>query len=160
MELKIIEADVSFREKIKSCQFKNHLEISVNNENEKELQIKDLPNDFPQLFSDELFIKGKNWILSDGENVYGCISVFPKENGVGFLNNFSVDKELRGKKYGLKLFNEAMDYARKNYDSIELITLPIRMASAVNMYEKEGFKVLKEINNDPYIIWLMCINFK
>jgi ribosomal protein S18 acetylase RimI-like enzyme len=62
---------------------------------------------------------------------------------------------LRGKGFGLKLFQIAMEYAEKNYKKIMLYTLPDRMNTAASMYERGGFKVVTEQQNDMYLVWKM-----
>jgi ribosomal protein S18 acetylase RimI-like enzyme len=158
MNFVIKEASSTDREEIKTFHVANHYEISVNNEIELKIQTEDILNDFPQLYDQQLFDEGKNWILFDENNnkIIGCISVFPTtESSVALLNNFSVDKSLRGQGFGLKLFQIAMDFAEKNYKKIILYTLPDRMNAAASMYERGGFKVATEQQIDMYLVWKM-----
>ena len=156
--IQLKKADVNQREAVKTFHIPNHLNISVSNETERKIQTDDLETDFPQLYDDKLFSEGITWILIDvnDNSIKGCVSIFPTKNSsIGYLNNFSVDENIRGKGFGNLLFETALEFAEKNYKTIQLITLPNRMKTALKVYKKNDFVLIEEMKEGPYVVWKM-----
>jgi len=87
------------------------------------------------------------------KNISSCICTF-YNNGkasVMLIDNVQTKKEFRGKGYGTKLINKAMNLAKKNkVDSVELVVNK-NDEIAKRLYEKTGFK---KTNKDYYRIIL------
>jgi len=173
-------ATLSEREEIKQFHVSNHLATSVRNEKEREVQEKDLPNDFPALYSDEEFSKGKVWIARDEQTneLIGCISLYVCQEGeehMGAISGFvqvsnrsdddmalgkkawihmlSVHPERRGKGLGRTLLNVALDEAKSQHvDRVLLITLPEVMQPAIKLYESVGFELLERVQTTHYLV--------
>ncbi|XMB86300.1 ribosomal protein S18-alanine N-acetyltransferase [Mycoplasmatota bacterium WC44] len=76
----------------------------------------------------------------DEENIIGYIGlwcVFEK----GQITNFYILPDYRGKKFGEKFLDYAMDYAKEN--GVQQLTLEVRESNkvAINLYQKHGFFV-------------------
>lgn len=133
---------------MKEFHIANHLEETCHCPSEREHQICDSLEDFPQLHSAESFHHVKFWLAIDSaDNIVGCIGLLPDENkpnGITWLNTFSVAKDKRGKKIGSRLLAEALgavetEFVRlvtlSNHRSIDVIGL------ARKMYEKNKFEI-------------------
>lgn len=83
------------------------------------------------------------------ENIASCLCTF-YNNGkanVMIIDSFFVKEEFRGKGYGTKLINKAINLAKKQKaDSVELNVNRDNLA-AINLYKKSGFK---KTNKDYY----------
>ncbi len=87
------------------------------------------------------------------ENISSCLCTF-YNNGkadIMVIDSLQTKKKFRGKGYGTKLINKAINLAKKlKADSIELNVNRDNLA-AINLYKKSGFK---KTNKDYYRILL------
>ena len=76
------------------------MEASTANEKELQIQTDDLPNDFPEFYDTEKFLKAKYWVArhkSSGE-ILGGIGLRPDGDGnhhIEWLNGFAVKSTAR-----------------------------------------------------------------
>jgi len=142
-----------------------HLESSVRNETELHNQIKDLPTDFPALFSDELFSAEttRYWVAEaitgtgsgTGPTIVGSIGLLDQTdedaNPVTHLNSFSVEHSYRGKGLGRRLLHTALlDCVQRGVTRVQLLTLGDVLEPAVRLYASAGFVVVREHNLSTY----------
>lgn len=83
------------------------------------------------------------------ENISSCLCTF-YNNGkanVMLIDNVQTKEEFKGRGYGIKLIEKAIDLAKKqNVDSVELNVNRDNLA-AINLYKKSGFE---KTNKDYY----------
>lgn len=97
----------------------------------------------------ELF-KEKNsvlWVAEIDGVAVGCCGIFPTEGleqGYCELVKFYISNAVRGKGVGKELMLASIESAKElGYEYIYLESLP-HFSKAIKMYEKSGFKVVKE----------------
>lgn len=71
------EGTVEERPLIAEFLFKNHVDASARNEEERKDQTDECPDDFPDLVNDEIFKQGKCWIILDQTTIVGGIGYIP-----------------------------------------------------------------------------------
>jgi GNAT superfamily N-acetyltransferase len=156
-------ARTSERESIKCMHIQNHIELAVSNDLELDLKNKSLCCDFAELYNENLFVQGVNWVLVDEEDrIVGSISIYPdsEDDTVAWLKNYSINSSQRGKGVGLLLFNTALDYCKPHFKTVKLATLPDRMKVAGTIYEKAGFVLTKTEIEGPWLIGYMELLLK
>jgi GNAT superfamily N-acetyltransferase len=133
----------------------NHLAETAHYPGERESQMEDLPNDFPQLYDEAVFATEHFFLgFADSvEGIAGCVGIIPdtEERGVCWMNTFSVAKSMRGRGLGRDLLLKALDTARhQGYTTVRLVTLgehseqqPV-MAKARALYEQNGFVMVRK----------------
>lgn len=96
------------------------------------------------------------------ERILGAVYVdgeCSKEEGVSRLRFFIVDPSIQGLGIGGKLFKAAMDFVKeKGFRECRLSTIS-HLAVARKMYEKEGFKVVKEFQFDGFGVPFTSLNY-
>ena len=86
-------------------------------------------------------------LISDGK-VAGTVAVRKDDEDTAELKAMYLDKDLRGKGYGLKLLELAVDYSRKKgYKRIVLDSMS-KYGAALRLYEKYGFKRIERYNDN------------
>jgi GNAT superfamily N-acetyltransferase len=92
------------------------------------------------------------WTASMGGHVEGSIAIdaiHTEKEGV-HLRWFIVSETLRGKEVGNRLINEVINFCRnKKYPHIYLWTFK-GLDAARHLYEKNGFKLVKEFTGDQW----------
>ena len=91
---------------------------------------------------------GNFWIAKIDSKIIGTISLLDIGNRKGALRKMFVDKEYRGKEFGVgqELLNTLMDWARdKGFTEIFLGTTA-KFIAAQRFYEKNGFKEIDKQN--------------
>lgn len=86
-------------------------------------------------------------IVEYANKAYGFISTMPKEkhSGIYRIEKIYILKEAQGLGIGKKLINHVEEIAReKGFTTLELNVN--RNNPAIGFYEKEGFKIVKEVN--------------
>lgn len=87
------------------------------------------------------------WLAIVGQEIIGTCGIFPTKglpNGCIELVKFYIKSTYRGKGLGKKLMEISLDKAREiGFESVYLESLP-QLNTAVGMYEKAGFKHIKE----------------
>jgi len=106
-------------------------------------------------------LNGMFWLLIDENNdVVGTIAIKRDDsnNSFGILKRFYVDKQLRNKGLGSKLFNKVIDFCKINkIDIIKLNNDSIKMSSGNSFYIKKGFKEIIK-RKDGYVSMELKIN--
>eukprot|EP00584_Thalassiosira_punctigera_P015438 CAMPEP_0172572494 /NCGR_PEP_ID=MMETSP1067-20121228/135313_1 /TAXON_ID=265564 ORGANISM="Thalassiosira punctigera, Strain Tpunct2005C2" /NCGR_SAMPLE_ID=MMETSP1067 /ASSEMBLY_ACC=CAM_ASM_000444 /LENGTH=173 /DNA_ID=CAMNT_0013365045 /DNA_START=63 /DNA_END=584 /DNA_ORIENTATION=+ len=131
----------------------NHLDETCHCPGEREHQIGDLKDDFPQLYSAEVFRRGSFRVATaePGGKILGCVGLVPDEeepDEVTWLNTFSVSREVRGRGVGSELLRWALGAVETG--RVRLVTLGGHsegkdvMGVARSMYEKSGFALYKK----------------
>ena len=140
-KLSLKVADVKERTIIKDKVINNWL-CSCPNENVRKAEFDDLQDDFKSLYDDNLFIKGKYFILKNlKEEINGCICLEHKENlKEAELKCFYVNPTYRGEGYGRLLIDELFNEAKKQeIVKITLVTISY-LEVAAKIYSEYGFK--------------------
>jgi len=170
----IRRAKESDRIPIRDFHVANHLAETCHYAGERDHQIADLEDDFPQLYQKEIFSKGKLWIAvaiphknsQVKEDIVGSIGLLPdtttveevgeeknSSHSIWWLNTFSVAKEVRGNGVGSKLFKLALKEAVNSDDKIEVLRLVTLgnhsegksvMNVARKLYKRNGFQFIKK----------------
>ncbi|WP_406670431.1 GNAT family N-acetyltransferase [Methanolobus sp. ZRKC4] len=86
--------------------------------------------------------------LHDGK-VVGTSAVRCLDSDSCEIKRLYVKNECRGKGLGLALFRKALDFAERNYSSIQLKT-DSSLEKAISMYLRHDFIVIKEENGTVY----------
>ena len=98
---------------------------------------------------------GNFWIaIDDEENIIGTICLDKKEDNIGELKKLYVHNDYRGKGLAHILYDELINFARKNNIlQIELSTYTI-LEAAIKFYIKKGFKMIQRglKQDDVYFI--------
>jgi ribosomal protein S18 acetylase RimI-like enzyme len=141
------------RQRLHDFHIPNHLACSTD-AREIANQIKDLPEDFPSLHSDECFalsvffvavLEEDKAIEQEQQPIVGVISVSTRncKDGVYKIECLSVAEKFRTKGVGGRLLSTAIEHCRliKDCKAIELVTLRGRMDSAIRLYHRAGFLV-------------------
>jgi len=137
-------ADAKERTILKEKVISNWLS-SCPNENVRKAQINDLKDDFKSLNDDNLFKKGKYFILKDSkEEINGSICLeFNENEKEAELKCFYVNPEYRGQGYGRLLMDELIYEAKfQEIVKINLVTISY-LEVAAKFYSKYGFKNVK-----------------
>lgn len=93
--------------------------------------------DIPKYYTNRM---GRYFVLAEGENIIGSIAVSKITESVCKLRHFYVAKEYRGRGWGRKLYDEALEFIRgAGYDEIWLSTAA-NFKEAIAFYERAGFK--------------------
>lgn len=98
--------------------------------------------DDPEVF----YVKpgGAFYLLKDEEKIIGTIGVINKGVKIAEFKRFYVDKDYRGKGYGTKLFNYALDFCKNSrFEKVEFET-DKELKKGHEFYKKKGFKIVKE----------------
>jgi GNAT superfamily N-acetyltransferase len=86
---------------------------------------------------------GRIWLADDEQGLTGCIAITREGERHGRVRWFLVASRARGQRLGRRLFDEAMDYARERFDTLELDTFS-ELTTAARMYKSVGFVVTDE----------------
>ncbi len=84
---------------------------------------------------------GRLWLAYDGDELTGSIGVTRERPGRGRLRWFLVSRRARGQGLGRRLLDEALAYARDEFDSLELETFS-ELTAAAALYREAGFVLL------------------
>lgn len=83
---------------------------------------------------------GAFWLAIEDDTVIGTIGLILKGNDSAILKKFFVEKEYRNKKIGLSLYQNLLDFAKKNNVKSIILDTPSVAISSHKFYEKNGFK--------------------
>ena len=153
-----------------------HLKLSVRNEKELFDQTNELPDDFPALYSEELFLNDKitHYLVavtnSVDNRIIGSIGILDDEKNynndvttikTAKLNSFFVSKEYQNMGIGQDLMNEALQQAKlRHIQRIEVLTMREVYDNAIQLYQKYGFTIFKDYKSPHYNIIEMCLFIK
>ncbi len=94
------------------------------------------------------------YLLKKNNLIVGSIAVTDEENKIAEISRLYLDKNVRGKGFGNKLIDLAIQFCKeKRFNKIILSSDKI-FKTAHNLYQKKGFKVVKELD-DEYIMELI-----
>jgi len=83
---------------------------------------------------------GAFFLLCDGDEIVGSCAISPASTRTIALRRMYVKSAYRGKGWGQKLLDEALQFARlKGYGKVFLYTHPV-FSEAIEFYKKNGFK--------------------
>ena len=90
------------------------------------------------------------WCLVSDEKVLGTVAVKRIDDFTSELKALYLSKELRGKGYGYRLLDIAVNYSKeKGYQRIVLDSMSA-YGDALRLYEKYGFKHIPRYNENQY----------
>lgn len=93
--------------------------------------------DDPNKYYDAFFI------LLDDDRIKGTIAIKHHDDETAEVKRLYIDKDTRGKGYGSRLFDKAIEFVRiKKFKKVILDTW-VRFETAVILYKKRGFKEIK-----------------
>lgn len=102
---------------------------------------------------DEFYIKkgGMFFVLLDEDQIIGTIGIINQGAGLAELKRFYVDINYRGKGYGTKIFEKALEFCKNNgFKKIEFETGKA-FKQGHEFYKKQGFKTVKEDKESFYM---------
>jgi GNAT superfamily N-acetyltransferase len=135
---------------------RSHLDASGYCPAALEVQISELPADFPSLYDAARFAAGASWVAeARGGALVGCVGFTPGDDDdsggapagpAASLDFFFVHPRLRGCGLGRALLHTAARAAAAaGYARLQLLTLGCRYAGAVALYRSEGFVEYKAL---------------
>ena len=143
-KIKIKEYSEEYKEQIKDVIGKTLADISVIDRNSLPINDEDL-NKIKEIYSG----KGRFWIALDNNNVIGTVAIRDMGNHAAKLNRMFVLVEYHGSGVGQKLFDHAINFAKKQgFTKIVLNTHEL-MHRAHGFYEKNNF-IRKGKKEDKY----------
>ncbi len=84
---------------------------------------------------------GEIFFVLDGTGTpKGTCAVVPVGDGVWYLTKMAVDPEAQGRRYGHRLVEAAVDWVRDRGGSRLTLTSNRRLAPALSLYAKHGFR--------------------
>lgn len=83
-------------------------------------------------------------MIKDKGKIIGTIAIKNKGNGIAGLKRFYVDKNYRGKGYGSKLADKAINFCRKKKFKKIILDTWSNLDRAMKLYERRGFKITGE----------------
>ncbi|CAH1191252.1 MULTISPECIES: GNAT family N-acetyltransferase [Paenibacillus] len=92
-------------------------------------------------------------IARDGDSIVGCVALVPTGAGVFELSKMSVAPEMRGRGYGRKIIQAAINRARGLGATSLFLGSSTKLPNAVHLYESVGFKhvPVEQIGPMPYV---------
>ena len=101
---------------------------------------------------------GKMWLIVSGAEILGSIAIIISDNHQAILKRFFVDKSLRSKGWGTKLFNNAINFCKsKKIKEVLLSNDSRNMAQAYKFYLNHGFKEISK-RSDGYVTMKLCLS--
>jgi len=147
-----ITSDPADRQRISEFVFSCHLASSARTPEEEAAQTADLPDDFPELYSDEIFRKAQYWMVEEAEKVVAVLGMRPdpQDTSLVWISYLGVSKHLRKQGLAKKFMDMGIEWSKKSgFNSIQLVTLPGVLDTAVGIYKKYGF-VDTEVKVTPH----------
>lgn len=145
------------RELIRQFVCRAHIAKSGYNDEAIRVQTDDLPNDFPELFHENLWNPALCWICSKKstlelpDDILGCVGIRVLDDNTIYLICLYVNTLHRRMGIGRKLLKLIIDWSRSQrnsvggeYKAVTLYTLKGIMTSAIDLYDSEGFKIVEE----------------
>lgn len=86
-------------------------------------------------------------VAEDNKKIVGTVALKNEGEGVGKLRRMYLQKEYRGRGIAQELFNNVLNYARKEKFSKIILTTYPKMKAAIKFYKKNGFKLIKKENS-------------
>ncbi|MDR2976312.1 MAG: GNAT family N-acetyltransferase [Streptococcaceae bacterium] len=86
--------------------------------------------------------KAQYWVLTDDTHILGGVGIFPINATTCEVQKLYLNTELRGRGWGGKLMNHALDFAKQHYQYAYLDTRS-ELSNAIGMYKSFGFKELE-----------------
>jgi ribosomal protein S18 acetylase RimI-like enzyme len=152
-----------------------HLEATGYNEEAREQQRLELPDDFPELFSDEVWINTISLLCFSSRDVdaderpllIGCIGMRHHSNETAEIGYFYVHNKYRRLGIGRSLLKLSLSWLKRissaalfpySYKKIVLITLLDILDAAIKLYKSEGFVVQEEKQSKFYTGLIMALD--
>eukprot|EP00639_Heterosigma_akashiwo_P029222 CAMPEP_0194671542 /NCGR_PEP_ID=MMETSP0295-20121207/5879_1 /TAXON_ID=39354 /ORGANISM="Heterosigma akashiwo, Strain CCMP2393" /LENGTH=200 /DNA_ID=CAMNT_0039555015 /DNA_START=41 /DNA_END=640 /DNA_ORIENTATION=+ len=142
---KIRAAQPEDRAELSKLVIQNHLALSNDCPEEWHSQFDDVAVDFAHLRDAQQFVQGYYHVAESNGRLVGAAGVTPKAGGIWNLTAVTIAHSHRRKGLGKKLVRLAIEDARSaGAVGLELVTLLELMEPAWQLYEKVGFKKVKE----------------
>lgn len=94
---------------------------------------------------------GMFYLLNENNKIIGTIGIINKGEGIAELKRFYVDTNHRQKGCGTQLFNEALEFCKKNrFKKIEFETGKA-FTKGHAFYQKRDFKIVREDEESYYM---------
>ncbi|SFG46989.1 bifunctional helix-turn-helix transcriptional regulator/GNAT family N-acetyltransferase [Sporolactobacillus nakayamae] len=94
--------------------------------------------------------KEKIWILDEGNEAKGCIAIVRESESIAQLRWFLLDQSLRGRGYGHKLLDTAIQFCREQgYKKVILWTVS-DLKAARHLYGSKGFTCVQQHPNKTW----------
>ncbi|WP_068498075.1 GNAT family N-acetyltransferase [Paenibacillus kribbensis] len=92
-------------------------------------------------------------IARTGDSIVGCVALVPSGAGVFELSKMSVTPGSRGRGYGRRIIDAAIDRARELGATSLFLGSSTKLPNAVHLYESVGFKhvPVERIGPMPYV---------
>ena len=112
------------------------------------------PHDIEQLEDAYAYIVapgGQILFATDGDKVVGTVALIKVDEVTYEVAKMAVDESYQGKKIGYRLMLVAIDYSIKKGKKRLILESNTKLAPAVNLYIKVGFKVITPDPNTLYV---------
>jgi putative acetyltransferase len=124
----------------------------------RHLSLNDDDKDLVNIESTYLNAGGIFLVAKDNSNIIGTVAVLPYAHHTGMLKKMYIDKLYRGKGIGKQLMDEVLQRCSQlGIKKLYLETLD-EMTAAKALYEKYGFSVVRQIDNNARCDWLMMLD--
>lgn len=144
-KIEIKKYSKEYKEQIKDVIGKTLLDIFVIDQKSVPIDDKDL-NNIEEIYSG----KGRFWVALSNKNVVGTVAIRDMGNQTAKLNRMFVLIEYHGSGVGQKLFDHAINFAKKQGFTKMILNTHELMHRAHGFYEKNKF-VKKGKKGDKYI---------
>ncbi len=106
--------------------------------------------------------RGRIWLAERGKELVGCTAIVFRGPGVAQLRWVIVDPSARGQGLGSELMKRSLAYVKENNVDTVILETTDGLAESQAMYEKMGFEVTSETNEN---LWdgvrpLICMRLK
>ena len=96
--------------------------------------------------------RGRLLLAEEDEHLAGCIALRPLSDEICEMKRLYVRPEFRGKGLGRQLVNTVLTEAKEiGYRYMRLDTMPGKMAQALEMYRRSGFKEIEPYYSNPVV---------
>lgn len=95
------------------------------------------------------------YVMYDNKKPAGCLAFTDVEDGIVEIGRVYVCEEYRKLGIATKMFENAEKVAKSNGATLLILDTYERLANAVNLYKKLGFKIVpqfEKLKNSPYSI--------
>jgi len=130
--IEIIEYDSKYQKEVKHFVLTTLKEFGFDYKPEWDYDLND-PNKYYEAF----------FVLRDDDEIKGTIAIKHHNNETAEIKRLYIDPNTRGKGYGSKLFDKALDFVKKKKFKKVILDTWIRFETAVILYKKRGFKEIK-----------------
>jgi GNAT superfamily N-acetyltransferase len=132
----------------------NHLESTARNIEELDQQILELKDDFPDLYDDKIFVRGRYWIIENGNQMVATLGLTPDPENpqIVWISFMGVATSHRNQGIAKNMLTNCLKYAKIHYTIIRVVSLPGVLDAACHLYKSFGFEEISSIQSQYYTV--------